>query len=610
MLDGVTDLRWWLLRNNDQASTVFNIVGKLVLFDLDRNARNIRGLRLYGNTDLTALGPFSAPWQSTAVSMPDARLKINIISSMCDTVSAKISKMRPKVTFLTSGASFDTQQRAQNLTKFMGGLFYRNKVQHLHQTAFKDSTILDIGAIKHYIDGDNIVSERTLATELFCDPIDAMYGKPQALYQVKYIHRDVLKARFPKKAAVIASAKSSFDQSASINQQELSNYVAVIEAWHLPSAKDAGDGRHTICVSNDLLMTEEYKRAYFPFTFMRWSSRIVGWFGQSLAERLTGSQLEINRMLRTIQQSFHLGSAFKVFLEHGSRVAKDQLNNEIGSIIYYSGTKPEFYVPQTVHPEYFQHLNFLIQSAYQEAGVSQLSASSVKPAGIDSGKALREYNEIETDRFAIVSQDYEATFLETARHYIDLVKEMKDDGVNLEVTAESKKFLKTIKWSEVAVDTDDFIMQMFPTSSLPSTPAGKLQYVQELVNTGYIEKEFALKLLDFPDMESYTDLVNAPLDDILNNIQEIMDGDYVAPEPYQDLNLGIKLFQSAYLKVRRMGASEAVLENLRTWMSTAEAMLSEAQTTSTMVQQPQNMAPTGGPAPAQATASLQPMSGV
>lgn len=596
-INGPVDLRWWLLKGGDQAVTIYDIVSKLVLYDSDRNGRNLRALRLYGNSDLTAVGPFSAPWQSsTTLSMPDSRLKINIVSSMCDTVSAKISKMRPKVTFLTSGATFNTQRRAQDLTKFMQGLFYRNKIHSLHQVAFKDATILDIGALKHYIDGKNIVSERVLATELYCDPIDAMYGKPQSLYQVKYIHRDVLKARFPKKAGIIQLAKSTFDDVASMSQQELSNYVAVIEAWHLPSGADAGDGCHTICVSNDVLMTEEYKRNYFPFTFMRWSSRIVGWFGQSLAERLMGSQLEINRMLRTIQQSFHLGSAFKVFLEHGSRVAKDQLNSEIGSIIYYSGTKPEFYVPQTVHPEYFQHLNFLIQSAYEEAGISQLSATSRKPAGIDSGKALREYNELETERFAIVSQDYEATFLDTAHQYIDLVKEMHDDGVNLEVTAESKKFLQTIKWSEVAVDTDDFIMQMFPSSSLPSTPAGKLQYVQELVNTGYIEKEFALKLLDFPDLESYTDLVNAPLDDLLNNIQEIMDGDYSPPEPYQDLNLGIKLFQSAYLKARRLKAPDNVLENLRTWMSTAEAMLSE----STMQQQAQ-VAPQQPPQPPQST---------
>jgi len=566
---------WWLSSKNDVNTDIFEVVSNLVLNDAGRQDRNLRSLRLYGNSELQGLGAYNMA-RYTAPALPDSRVKVNIISSMVDTVTSKIAKMKPKVTFLTSGADYRLQQSAQKLNKFMLGAFYANKVHSLHQEGFKDGAIFDVGAIKHYISGGKIVSERCLPTELYVDPIDSLYGNPKSMYQVKYIHKESLKLMFPAKKAIIGMAKSTL--SATINLDDSDDYVAVVEAWHLPTKSDSKDGRHVICVDSGTLSDDPYTRPYFPFTFFRWATRGVGFWGQSLAERLTGNQIEINKMLRVIQKSFQLGSAFKVFLEYGSRVSKDQLNNEIGSIIYYSGTKPDFYVPQTVHPEFFQHLNFLIQTSYEEAGISQLSASSRKPSGLDSGKAIREYNEVETERFAITSQTYEQSFLDTARQYIDLAKELAADDIDYEVVAESKKFLETIKWSDINVEENEYMMQMFPSSMLPQTPAGRIQYVQELVNNGYIPKDYALKLLDFPDIESYTDLINAPLDNLLDTLDKIMiDGDYYPPEPYQDLAMGIKLFQSAYLKGRTTKVPESKLELLRTWISSAQAMLNASQ---------------------------------
>lgn len=566
---------WWLASKTDKPAAIFAIVNRLRQDQQDRMDRNMRSLRLYGNMEMAGLAPYAYS-RAVTPQLPENRVKVNIISSMCDTVTSKIGKLRPKVSFLTSGGNMTSQRQAQNLTKFMLGAFYLSDIHRKHQQGFLDSTIFDVGALKHYIAGNKIVSERVLATELLVDPVDALYGNPRCLYQYKFIHKDVLKARYPKLSAAIemAAQESGSVGSTGAAGMDTSGYVTVVEAWHLPSSEDAGDGRHTICISKQCLVDEEYKRDYFPFTFFKWASRLVGFWGQSLAERLTGNQLEINKMLRIIQKAFHLGSAFKVFLEYGSKVPKEMINNDIGSIIYYSGQKPEFYVPQTVHSEYFNHLNFLIQSSYEEAGISQLSASAQKPAGLESGKALREYNDIETERFAMTSQEYENSFLETARQYIDLAKEMKERGIDLEVVAQSKRFIERIKWSEVQLEKDAYIMQMFPTSFLPHTPAGRLQYVQELVNGGYVSQEYALKLLDFPDLESYADLVNAPIDDILATIEDIVEtGNYQPPEPLQDLALGLKMFQSAYLKCKRDGVSEERLDMLRTWMATAQAML-------------------------------------
>jgi hypothetical protein len=579
---------WWRLGKQEAHKSIFDLVSAMHNQQSDRLDRNIRCLTLYGNGDLAGMAPTSF-MRSSQPGLPENRVKVNIISSMVDTVCAKISKMKPKATFLTSGGDFEEQEKAKKLDKFILGAFYKNNIYRLHQEMFRDGCVLDMGALKHTIDEDNgtIVTERVLSTELYVDLVDGVYGRPTHMYQVKILHKDVASELWPKSKSLIQTSAGVIGNKASFTM-DMQDYVVVIEAWRLPIGSKKG--RHIICCEKGTMVDEEYTRNYFPFTFSRWSSPIVGFYGQSLADRLTGNQVEINKMLRIIQKSFHLGSAFKVFLEYGSKVAKEHINNDIGSIIYYTGQAPQFYVPKTVHEEFFRHLEWLIQTSYEEAGVSQLSAQSKKPAGLESGRALRDYNDIETERFAITSQTYEATFLETAKIYIDLAREMHEAGIEMKVVAQSKRFIESIKWSDIDLESDGYIMQMFPTSMLPHQPAGRLAFVQELMQGGLIPADFGLRLLDFPDLDEYLSLKNASIDDLMDTLYQLLyQGKWVSPEPFQDLDTGIPLMQSAYLKAKKDGAPESRLDLIRRWMQAAEAMRQSAKQAQ-IVQQSQQQA--------------------
>lgn len=583
-----SSIPWWSVEG-DCHKEIFATVRQIDGASSIRKATNIRNLRLYGSMDTLALGHSSYINASTTPQMPDSRMRINIVSSMVDSSGARISKMKPRVSFLTQGGEPSAQKQAKQLSKFTLGAFYLNKIHEKHQQAFRDGQIFDIGAVKHWQDGTRIHSERVLAPELYTDPLDGLYGTPKCLYQVKYIPKSVAQPLWPKYATAIEMAKEGVEASY-ISESFIEEFVCVVEAWRLPSTPGANDGRHVISVCNQVLKDEKWEKSYFPFTFFRWSKPVVGFWGQSLAERLTSIQVEINKMLRIIQRSFHLGSAFKVLMEHGSKISKDQINNDIGSIITYLGTKPEYVIPKVVQEEFFQHLRFLIQSAYEETGISQLSASSRKPAGLDSGKALREYNDIESERFALVSQDYEASYLETAKIYVDLANDIKKKGGDFAVKAQSKHFIEEIKWSEVApLDENAYIMQMFPTSMLPHEPAGRLAFVQELINSGMIPADWGLALLDFPDTEAYASLKNAALDDLMATMEQLAMGEYQPPEPFQDLQNGIPLMQSAYLRYRLSGLPDTQLENFRKWIASAVKMLEKAQASQ---QQQQGPAPT------------------
>lgn len=568
-------IKWWTEDEENAHKSAFDTLARLKREQTGRLDKNIRSLQLYGSPDMMGAMPYTYTRVGTP-SLPENRVKINIIASMCDTATSIIGKMRPKVTFLTDRGDAGLQSQAKQLSKYVDGMFYLNGVYQKHKEAFRDATVQDLGALKHFIQDGKIVTERVLATELYFDPADCLYGRPTHMYQEKIVHRDMLAELFPEHKAAILNSGVGFLREG-VEPAELADFVTVLEGWHLGVGPDKKYGKHILAIENACLVLEDYKKDYFPFTFFRWAPPAIGFVGQSLAERLTGNQIEINKMLRIIQKSFHLGAAFKVFLEYGSKVVKEHINNDIGSIVYYNGTPPQFYTPQTVHQEYFRHLEWLISNSYQETGISQLSASSAKPAGLDSGRALREYNDIQTERFASVSQDYELTYLDTAKQYIDLAKDLHDQGIDFEVKGLSKKFIESIKWSDIDLPAESYVMQMFPTSKLPTEPAGRLAFVQELMQAGIIEQEWASELLDFPDLGNYLSLKNAALEDIMDIIDRMINhGEYHPPEPYQNLKLGIATIQAAYLRGKREGVSDRRLDLLRRWIVQAEALQQKA----------------------------------
>ena len=110
----------------------------------------------------------------------------------------------------------------------------------------------------------------------------------------------------------------------------------------------------------------------------------------------------------------HLVSVPKLLVEASSKIVTAHLNNKIGGIIKYAGTPPTYAPLGGIPAELFSHLQFLVNKAYEISGISQLSAQSLKPSGLDSGKALREYNDIETERFMSVGMRYEKVFMDAA----------------------------------------------------------------------------------------------------------------------------------------------------------------------------------------------------
>ena len=287
----------------------------------------------------------------------------------------------------------------------------------------------------------------------------------------------------------------------------------------------------------------------------------------------------------------------KVFIETGSKISKAHINNEVWGVIEYTGTKPDFHVPRTTTGEVFSHLDRLFGRAYEVAGISEMAAQAKKPAGLDSGVAIREFSDIQSERFMLVAQAYENLFLTAARQMIDIARDIEEQGNTYEVISHGDKYIERIKWKDIDLEEDQYVMQIYPTSLLSSTPAAKLQTIQEMAQTGLLNPTEARALLDYPDLEAVNQLATAFIDDVDLLIEEMIEkGRYHPPETFSNLEFAIQRVQSAYLRAKIDKVPEERLELLRRYMDDAIRVIQTQQ----MAQQAQQqaMAPEGAPAPA------------
>jgi len=569
---------WWVLKGNDLADSVHKIVYVLQRFDSSRITQYQISSKLYNNISLMGLNGYNLSKISTNASGQKDRITYNVVASAIDTVIAKMSKNKPKPLFLTSGGDYKLQRKAKKLDKFVEGIFYENKAYELSIETLLDAAVFGDGFIQVYAYDGKICFDRVMPGELYTDWLESYYGKPRQLHRPRNYDRDILVQMFPKYKKQIMEAKGATSDMVGV-QQNIADQVTVVESWRLPSGKDAKDGVHCITIPGQVLFYEEWNKDRFPFAHFRWSKRLNGFWGQGAAEQIQNIQLEINKILWIIQRSIHLAGSFKVLNKIGNKVVTEHLNNDIGAIIEYTDIPPQYVVPPIVPMEMYNQVENLKRSAFEKIGVSQLSATSQKPAGLNSGAALREYNDIETERFMVLGKHYESFFLQLAELTIDCAKELDEAGEDLQVNVPEKTSVNTINWKAVDLDKDSFVMKMYPVSSLPSDPAGRLQTITEYMQAGMLSPRTGRRLLDFPDLEQIEVLSNSR-EDYLHSIFDkiIEDSEYTPPEPFDDLELARELALEYYAQGKNNGLEEEKLELIRQFMDQVDLLVQKATT--------------------------------
>ena len=564
---------WWE-QDSEPHKRVFETAGNIRRNQTAQEDLDERHFRLYSGLPLYSAFTFNLTFDTL-----DAKFTMNVVQSATNTLVSKIAKNKVRPTFLTDDGDWGMQQQAKKLTKYTYGQFYKTKVYEETKKALRDACIFGDGFVKHWHDSQgNINVKRVFKPSLIVNQAEVMYAQePKTIYEVRVVDKGTLKEKYPDFKHEIDEASIS-DIPFFIDSFESNHQLAVVvEAYrvaHKTVDKEGKEilhpGKHFIGISTATFVYEDFKKEKIPYTRIQYVPNAVGYYGKGVAEIITGHQVELNKMLRRISRSMNIMSSPNILVDYMSEIIDTHFNNEVGTIIKYKGAPPAYNFPMGINPVAIDWFSFVYQKAFEELGLSQLTAQSKKPSGLDSGKALREYNDIETERFAELAQAWEQFHLDIADAIIDHSKQIADEGGDVVVLSPDKYGAQKIDFKKIKLKNSEYVMQVYPTSMLPKTPAGRLAYVQEMLAAGLLEPQEGLSLLEFPDVSEITENKNAGTDDIKWTVYTIIeDGVYNPPEPYQNLDYGIQYMNSTYLRMKSRGLPVERLDLLQKWINDA-----------------------------------------
>jgi hypothetical protein len=244
-------------------------------------------------------------------------------------------------------------------------------------------------------------------------------------------------------------------------------------------------------------------------------------------------------------------------------------------------------------PEHLQYIEMLEQKVWRQLGISQLQSVAMKPTGLNSGEAIRAYEDSTSQRFQHVVKRWHKFHLDVADLMIECAREAEERGDgSIAVMAQGDKDIEEISFSEVAIEKNKYSMRVWPTSLLPDTPSGKLQTIKELGEAIPEIQQYLPSLLDIPDLENVRSLMAAPLEIIDKTIDRILEkGEAATPDPTWDLALARQRATLSLLRADNDNYPEERLELLRVFLSNIDAIQAMQEQDMMAQQMPQQAPP-------------------
>lgn len=593
---------WWKAADDRQLAQ--ELCGNLAYLKTNQTYRMRQlavDIRLYCGLSVYSYAGSNVSKMDRTKTLPDDRPTFNLIQACTDTLVSRLTQNEPAPKFLTDGADYKQRHLGQELNRFAMGEFYQTKAYSKGAKMLRDALVTGVGVLKGYRgDDDKVCIDRVMPTDLFVDDNDSLNGDPQQLYQMKLVDRDKLRANNPKASSIIDMSPQSYPDNAPDSGRTTADQVMVVEGWKLPSGPDKESpgyvpGRHTIATMGGIIFDEEWHKTKFPFVFMNYSDPFLGFWGQGLGTQLFGTQLSINRIMYTITRAISLVGVPRVFIDQASKVVKAHNNNEIGVIVTYSGTKPSYEIAPCNAPELYAERDKLIDYGFRQCGVSSMQATSQKPAGLNSGEAIRSYDDINTDRFAQVAKKYENVFIDLAYLITDIAMDIAKETGKYQTVYPNKDGTKEINLPQMGFLKDPFVIQCFTESALPRTPSGRIEKITEMVQAGMLTVKEGRRLMKTPDLEENEKLDNASEERIFQILDKIVeDGDYTMPDPFLDLQLATTLTVQYINLYLAANLEEQKADLLRKFFNQVQTLIQGSQPTQPAPQEP---APTANALP-------------
>lgn len=567
---------------------------------------DILHMSLYAGRRLSGYG-IGSYWKNIQTNEPGigGGLAVNIIKNACNAVVSKVGKNRPKPSPVTDEASSSLQIRAEGIERFLYGAFYEAGVDDVRLKWLLQACVLGTGLLKPFRmddptnpeDPPKLGVEVSLPGSVTVDDYDAIDGKPLEIRERRYIDKHKLALLYPAYAEEIMKAEMPQEEGVGLHNKN--NQVMVVEAWRLPAgpirrgkdgkvtAPKAAWGRHLMALDDIPLVDEPYFFDRFPHISMRYDDELLGFWGCGIAYQGFGYQSAINRMLLKEQQSEHLVGVPHIFMDRAWGVEIDSWTNEIGTFIMgnYNGNVPQVITPQLFGPAFYQQMERLREWFFQDLGISQMMAQGEKPAGITAAVALEAISDSDSERAVKLMRRWEQAHVDLGNWFIDLAKQINEGDPELgyvkkdyAVVWHGADSVSKMKWKDVDMERDQFVLKVQATSSLPDSLAARKQFLTDLRNQGDIDQAEYMTGLNLGEFKQQTSLKTAPYRYLQKVAEKLRKGTWVSPEPTDNLQMSATFINSELQKLKVMDdVTEETLQLFRDYLVAIQALLNPPQ---------------------------------
>ena len=594
---------WWApdLSDNEVQSRITNAIARLKKSTIMRRQLDLQHLRMYGGAPMVGYGlaMFTKPSR-----MGSSAAGLNIVRSCSDALTAKLCSDEMKASLITSGADpggWEVEQKAKGLERYLDGLADEIDEGDIIPAWVLNACVMGSGVLKGTTVGTGknerpCIDVMPLGT-VQVDELEAVYGRPPCFYERRWMDRQELlqmveesgmKPAAKKKAleSIRKCDKESDEDREQMGYQATGDQVLVTEAYRpqrrgMPVDPNA---RHVMTTHGGLIYVEDYEYETPPYVFYSlWpQAGTLGFWGHGIAAQLRNLQYELNVLMQKIQQSFHLLAVGHVLIDKSSKVNKAKIDNQTGSIWEYLGTAPQIIAGSPVAEQVFSHLDRIYQRAFEISGISQLEAASLKPKGLDSGKAIDSYLDVTTERFNICLRRLQKAFVRLKRLQIRLATDISSRNKNYGILSAGKSYATVVHFQKNMLEDDRYVLRIAATNKLGDSLPEQIENVERMVSGGWIDPVTARRLIDFPDTQAFQDLDQSSYDVVEKCIAKMLDFDepeYMGPEKFMNLGTpsqpgpAIKQVLNSFVRAFTKGAPERNLRLMKKWLSDAQALM-------------------------------------
>ena len=471
-----------------------------------RNAKYIRNYNRYVSNgtlkdqiDNIDTNPPQGFWYNSAQSDTGPIPLLNVLRSMIDTICSKLAQTRVRPFFNPVQGTWETRKACRAALQFFD-LYFDN--QHIFEKAIdarRDSLVFEDGCL--WVNDDVGTIERIAPWQFLFDRAEMNYGK---LTRCAVVRKSFPLGLLADAPWLDAHWKSEVKRNR-IQKHKVTFYYDLV------------GGRKTYWVDDAYVGDKPIEFTCSPVVWTFYSRPIKGAFSTSLIDNQYTIQTLIDLIAERIELAVELSPANLILLPEGSHLKRSSFTNEIGAAYEYLpqpflNAVPQVVTPAPINPEYLEILKYAVELAYNLEGVSQLSAQSVKPSGLDSGVALQTVQNVESERFETLLQEHIRFLMEVTSTAIDVFPPNAD--LLPRETGRAK-----VKWSDVKKQRELFSIQFAPASALSKDPQTKMQQVQQLIEMKVVPPEEAAEYLEFPDMERLQSSLTA-VQDVIEHIVE------------------------------------------------------------------------------------------